>query len=103
MKRKFPDCDGDEEAQGIVGLINLFYQNEHKHIIGIDGWTVQKNLRWRKEYVPGILKEIRERLDRMAADPEMLPKSDKYNAVHYMLNEWDAIENIFTRGIGYGG
>ena len=98
VKRKFLDCDGDEEAQGIVGLINLFYQNEHKHIIGIDGWTVQKNLRWRKEYAPGILKEIRERLDRMAADPEMLPKSDKYNAVHYMLNEWDAIENIFTRG-----
>ena len=28
----------------------------------------------------------------------MLPKSDRYNAVHYMLNEWDAIKNIFTRG-----
>ena len=98
VKRKFLDCEGDEEAQGIVGLINLFYQNEHKHTIGIDGWTVQKNLRWRKEYAPRILKEIRERLDRMAADPEMLPKSDRYNAVHYMLNEWDAIKNIFTRG-----
>ena len=34
----------------------------------------------------------------MAADPEMLPKSDRYIAVHYMLNEWEAIENIFTRG-----
>ena len=98
VKRKFLDCEGDEEAQGIVGLINEFYQNEHKHKIGIDGWTVQKNLRWRREYAPRILKEIRERLDRMAADPEMLPKSDRYNAVHYMLNEWNAIENIFTRG-----
>ena len=98
VKRKFLDCDDDEESQGIVGLINGFYQNEHKHTIGIDGWTALKNLRWRREYAPKILKEIRKRLDRMAADPEMLPKSDRYNAVHYMLNEWDAIENIFTRG-----
>ena len=98
VKRKFLDCDDDEESQGIVGLINGFYQNEHKHTIGIDGWTALKNLRWRREYAPKILKEIRKRLDRMAADPEMLPKSDRYNAVHYMLNEWEAIENIFTRG-----
>ena len=98
VKRKFLDCGGDEEAQGIAGLINGFYRNEHKHTVGVDGWTARKNLRWRREYAPKILKEIRGRLDRMAADPEMLPKSDKYNAVHYMLNEWDAIENIFTRG-----
>ena len=45
-----------------------------------------------------ILKEIRKRLDRMAADQKILPKSDRYNAVHYMLTEWEAIENIFTRG-----
>ena len=98
VKRKFLDCEGDEEAQGIVGLINGLYQDEHKHTIGKDGWTVQKNLRWRRKYAPKILKEIRVRLDRMAADPEMLPKSDRYNAVHYMLNEWEAIGNIFTRG-----
>ena len=98
VKRKFLDCEGDEEAQGIVGLINELYQNDHKHIIGKDGWTVEDNLRWRREYAPRILKEIRKRLDRMAADPGMLPKSDRYNAVHYMLNEWEAIENIFTRG-----
>ena len=98
MKRKFLDCDDDEETQGVVGLINGFYQNEHKHVIGKDGWTVEKNLRWRQKYAPKILKEIRRRLDRMAADPEILPKSDKHTAVHYMLNEWEAIENIFTRG-----
>jgi len=98
VKRKYLDCEGDEEARGIVGLINKLYQEDHKHTIGIDGWTVQKNLRWRRKYAPRILKEIREKLDRMAADPEMLPKSDRYNAVHYMLNEWDAIENIFTGG-----
>ena len=98
VKRKFLDCEGDEEAQAIVGLVNELYQEDHKHEVSKDGWTAQKNLRWRREYAPEILKEIRERLDRMAADPEMLPKSDRYNAVHYMLNEWEAIENIFTRG-----
>ena len=98
VKRKFLDCEEDEEAQVIVGLINKLYQEDHKHEIGKDGWTAEKNLRWRREYAPKILKEIRKRLERMAADPELLPKSDRYNAVHYMLNEWDAIENIFTRG-----
>ena len=98
VKRKHLDCEGDEEAQGIVGLINELYQEDHKHEIGKDGWTVEDNLRWRREYAPKILKKIRTKLDQMAADPEMLPKSDRYNAVHYTLNEWDAIENIFTRG-----
>jgi hypothetical protein len=98
VKRKFLECDDDEEAQAIVRLINELYQMEHRHKIGTDGWTVEKNLRWRKKYAPEILKKIRKKLDRLAADPQMLPKSDRYNAVHYMLNEWDAIENIFTRG-----
>ena len=99
VKRKFLDCgDDDEEAQAIVRLINELYQMEHQHKIGTDGWTVEKNLRWRRKYAPKILKKIRKKLDWLAADPEMLPKSDRYTAVHYMLNEWDAIENIFTRG-----
>ena len=34
----------------------------------------------------------------MAADSRLLPKTEKYEAVHYMLNEWDALTNIFTRG-----
>ena len=34
----------------------------------------------------------------MAADNRLLPKTEKYEAVHYMLNEWDALMNIFTRG-----
>ena len=40
----------------------------------------------------------KEKLDRMAADSRLLPKTEKYEAVHYMLNEWDALMNIFTRG-----
>ena len=34
----------------------------------------------------------------MAADSRFLPKTEKHEAVHYMLNEWDALTNIFTRG-----
>ena len=40
----------------------------------------------------------KKKLDRMAADNRLLPKTEKYEAVHYMLNEWDALMNIFTRG-----
>lgn len=38
---------------------------------------------------------IKKKLDRMAADNRLLPKTEKYEAVHYMLNEWDALMNIF--------
>ena len=34
----------------------------------------------------------------MAADKTILPKTEKYDAVHYMLGEWDALMNIFKRG-----
>ena len=41
---------------------------------------------------------IKKKLDLMATDNRLLPKTEKYEAVHYMLNEWDALMNIFTRG-----
>ena len=41
---------------------------------------------------------IRKKLERMVADKCLLPKTEKYDAVHYMLNEWDGLMNIFTRG-----
>ena len=41
---------------------------------------------------------IRKKLERMVADKCLLPKTEKYDAVHYMLNEWDGLKNIFTRG-----
>ena len=100
VKRKFLDCGDDSDAKVIVRLINYLYHKDHKHKIGIDEWTVEDNTRWRQEYAPPILRIIRKKLDKMAAYPpeKMLPKSEKYTAVHYMLNEWEAIENIFTRG-----
>ena len=45
-----------------------------------------------------VMHIIKKKLDRMAADNRLLPKTEKYEAGHYMLNEWDALMNIFTRG-----
>lgn len=98
VKRKFLDAGDDPDSEEVVRLINELYQNENRHRIGQDGWTERKNHRWRREYAPPIMKRIREILDRCAADPTMLPKTDKYEAVHYMLHEWDSLENIFKRG-----
>ena len=98
VKRKFIDCGDDLDARVVVRLINHLYHQEHKHAIGVDGWTERDNFRWRRQYAVPILKMIRKKLDRMAADPQLLPKTEKYDAVHYMLNEWKAICNIFTRG-----
>ena len=99
IKRRFIECqDYEPDAARMVRLLNKLYQRDHEHKVGEKGWTVDDHLKWRQKYAPKILKEIRKRLDRMAADPEMLPKSDRHNAVNYMINEWEAIENIFTRG-----
>ena len=58
-KRKFIDCgEDDPDAKRIVEMINTLYQNEHKHKIGVDGWTVEQNLVHRKKYAPDILGEI---------------------------------------------
>ena len=98
VKRKFLDADNDFDCQVIVRLINHLYHQEHKHQIGIDEWTEDDNLEWRKLYAPPIMRMLKKKLEQMKSDPELLPKSDKYEAVHYMLNEWDALENIFKRG-----
>ena len=98
VKRKFIDCGDDSDCRVIVRLINHLYHQEHKHTIGKDGWTERKNYRWRRQYALPTLKILRRKLDRMAADPLLLPKTERYDAVHYMLNEWKAVGNIFTRG-----
>jgi len=99
VKRKFLDCGAEDfDAAVIVRLINNLYHKENMHRVGEDGWTQEDNLSWRRRYAPPILKIIRKKLDRMAADPGMLPKSERHRAVHYMINEWEAIGNIFTRG-----
>lgn len=52
IKRKFIDCgEKDPDAKRIVELINALYQNEHKHKVGVEGWTVEQNLMHRKKKV----------------------------------------------------
>ena len=80
-------------------LINKLYREEHKHRNDKD-WTADDNLKWRQEYAPPILREIKEKLDILLAlpDKELPPKSDLYTAVHFLDGEWNAMEGIFTRG-----
>lgn len=101
VKRKFIDCgENDKDAVAIRRLLSELYHKEHEHEIGKDGWTAEDNLRWRRQYAPPILDRIRKGLDRLLKLPEseLPPKSDLYNAVHYLDNEFDAISNIFTIG-----
>ena len=99
IKRRFIDCqDYDPDSARMVVLLNKFYQNDHKHKIGVDGWTVQDNLKWRQEYAPDILADVRELLDKMLVRTDILPKSDLAEAVGYLDMEWDAVVDIFKRG-----
>ena len=98
VKRKFLDCGDDFDTKVIVRLANYIYHQDHKHIIGVDGWTERDHYKWRQQYALPVMRIIRKKLERMAADKSLLPKTEKYDAVHYMLNEWDGLMNIFTRG-----
>jgi transposase len=98
VKRKFLDCGDDFDAQVIVRLINYLYHREHKHKIGKDDWSERDNYKWRQQYALPIMKIIRKKLDRIQADRVLLPKTEIYDAVNYMLNEWNGLMNIFKRG-----
>ena len=98
-KREFLDMKGNADADRIVTLANQLYQNEHKHKIGEDGWTVDDNLRWRQEYAPHILGQMKETLLKIKSQHRKYPpKSQMYKAANYMLNEWEGIEAIPTGG-----
>ena len=98
-KRPFVDMKGNPDADRILRLANSLYEKEHEHRIGKDGWTVEDNLRWRREYAPPILRKLKRALLRVQALTDKYPpKSQMYGAVNYFLNEWDGIEAIATGG-----
>lgn len=98
-KREFLDMKGNPDADKILTLANHLYQNEHMHKIGEEGWTVDDNLKWRQEYAPKILGQMKETLLRIKSRHRKYPpKSQMYKAANYMLNEWDGIEAIPTGG-----
>lgn len=98
-KRKFLDIQGDPAADKITGLINQLYKEEHKHRIGEDGWTRDDNLKWRRKYSKGIMKDLKVALKRIISTPEYPPKSQMQAAANYMLGDWEGLENIFTCGL----
>ena len=99
IKRKFIDCmDAEPEAREMVKLINKLYHEEHKHKIGEKGWTVKDNFKWRQQYAPAILAEIKDKLDGILNKPDLLPDSELSDAASYFNNEWEAVVDIFKRG-----
>ena len=99
IKRKFIDCmDAEPEAKEMVKLINKLYHEEHKHKIEENGWTVEDNFKWRQQYAPDILAEIRGKLDEILKKPDLLPDSELSDAASYFNNEWEAVVDIFKRG-----
>ena len=86
------------DAARMVRLLNRLYQKEHMHKVGEKGWTVEKHQKWRQQYAPGILADIRELLDKILAKPDLLPKSDLASAAGYLDMEWDAVVDIFKLG-----
>ncbi len=98
-KRPFVEMKDNPDAAEILSLANELYAQEHKHRIGKDDWTVEDNLRWRREYAPPILARLKEALLRVQAMTDKYPpKSQMMGAVNYFLNEWDGIEAIPTGG-----
>ena len=63
--------------------MNRLYKKEHEHKVGKDGWTVEDNLRHRKEYSPDILKEIKEELQKIRNDSTLPPSSGLAAAAIY--------------------
>ncbi len=98
-KRKFLDIEGNPDAMKVVGIINELYHNDNMHNIGKARWTEMDHLKWRKEYAPPILIRLKTELVRIINnEAEYPPKSQLHVAAAYMLNEWDGIEAIFTKG-----
>lgn len=98
-KRDFVDMKGNPDADEILSLANELYEREHERRTGREGWTVEDNLRWRREYAPPILAKLKAALLRVQAMTDKYPpRSQMHGAVNYFLNEWDGIEAIATGG-----
>lgn len=100
-KRPFleDDIKDNPDAKEIARLANSLYHNERQHKIGEDGWTVEDNLRWRKEYAPPILAALKTKLEEIRDNLEKYPpKSQMHKAANYFLNEWDDLKAIAEYG-----
>ena len=99
MKRKLLDCgENDPDAKELYSTMNRLFHEEHKHTIGADGWTVENNLEYRRQYAPDILGELKDKMDEIEKRGDLLPKSDLQEAITYIRNEWNALVDIFNYG-----
>ncbi len=100
-KRGFLDDDikDNPDAMKVARLADSLYHNEHRHRVGVDGWTVEDNLKWRRQYAPPILRELKSNLEEIRDnEAKYPPKSQMHKAANYFLNEWDGIEAISHYG-----
>lgn len=81
------------EAVLISGLFSQLSHEEHKHVVGEDGWTENDHLRWRQEYAPPILDDIEQRCKTIIDTG--VPRTPMYKAAQYTLNEMPAVRRIF--------
>ena len=79
-----------------VSLTKSIDHEEHKHKIGIDGWTEEHQLDYRRKYAPDILGELSDKLDEIENRGDLLPKSELQAAITYLRNEWGAMVEIFN-------
>lgn len=98
-KRGFIDFQGNPDDDEVLSLANQLYHHEKQHEIGVEGWTEDDNLKWRRQYAPEILLKLKTALIRISNDlTKYPPKSEIHKAGQYFLNEFDGIEAIFTTG-----
>lgn len=98
IKREFLDLKEITAAREIVDLYNSLYHNDHEFEKKNPGWIEDAKLAWRKIYAPPILKDIRDKLNRIKDDPNLPPDCALRDAVTYALNEMDDLEKIFEYG-----
>lgn len=99
-KRKFLESglENNTDAKTVVELCSLLYHKDKKHKVGENGWTEKDHLRWRREYAPPILNQLKVKLEELQSDKKYPPKSQMAKAVNYFMNEWSSIEAIFNYG-----
>lgn len=96
IKRKFLDIKENPKAQEIAGYFGLLYHFEHKHKIGVDGWTAQEHLQWRQRYSKVMLEKIHMRLTAVKERTDIPPDDPLLAATNHALKQWPQIPRIFA-------
>jgi len=99
-RRKFHEAmlSGDPEACWYVAEIQKLYRVERKAREG--GFDAEARERLRREESAPVLARIKQRLERDAARPEVLPSSPLGKAVSYLRERWPQFERYAAEGNG---